>query len=189
MLFCSLRANIPFRYDGRLNYKDLNDNSLLNGVQTEALVGASDFLTKFYFLFLRLGFGLLNSLSPMLWVLSRFVFNSYIHLLNDNNWGDQKFCIHFFLWYPLIFQNCQTVVDELSVATIVLENNPWHDDISQSLECKILLLQLACYIISLRLWIQCLWELSEPSKGILPGVCLWIWPALLSIWHTGKFDK
>ena len=41
--FCSLRGNIAFRYDGRLNYKDLNDNSLLNGVQTEALVGASDF--------------------------------------------------------------------------------------------------------------------------------------------------
>jgi len=69
-------------YDGRLNYKDLNDNSLLNGVQTEALVR---------------------------------------------------------LWAPqLAFTNAlgpfQTVVDELSVATIVLENNPWHDDISQSLE-------------------------------------------------------
>ena len=34
------------------------------------------------------------------------------------------------------------MVDELSVATIVLENNPWHDDISQSLECKILSFQL-----------------------------------------------
>ena len=56
----------------------------------------------------------------------------------------------------LMFQNFQTVVDELSVATIVLENNPWHDDISQSLECKILSFQRACYIISLRLWIQCL---------------------------------
>ena len=31
------------RYDGRLNFKDLNDNSLLNGVQTEALVGSADF--------------------------------------------------------------------------------------------------------------------------------------------------
>ena len=41
-----------------------------------------------------------------------------------------------------MFQNFQTVVDELSVATIVLENNPWHDDISQSLECKILSFQL-----------------------------------------------
>ena len=28
------------------------------------------------------------------------------------------------------------MVDELSVATIVLESNPWHDDISQSLECN-----------------------------------------------------
>jgi len=69
-------------YDGRLNFKDLNDNSLLNGVQTEALVR---------------------------------------------------------LWAPqLAFTNAlgpfQTVVDELSVATIVLESNPWHDDISQSLE-------------------------------------------------------
>ena len=98
---------------------------------------------------------------------------------------------HTFFLHPqaLMFQNFQTVVDELSVATIVLENNPWHDDISQSLECKILSFQRACYIIALRLWIQCLWELSEPAKGILPGVCLWIWPALLSIWHTGKFDK
>ena len=145
---------------------------------------------KFYFLLLRLGFGPLNSLSPMLLVLSRFVFNSHIDLLNDNNWEDRKFCIHFFFfWYFLIFQNCQTVVDELSVATIVLENNPWHDDISQSLECKIVSFALACYIISPRLWIQCLWELPEPAKGVLPGVCLWIWPALLSIWHTGKFDK
>ena len=147
------------------------------------------FFINLYLLFLRLDFGPLNSLSPMLWVLSRFVFNSNNDLLNNHNWEDQKFCIHFF---PLISPNiskCQTVVDELSVATIVLENNPWHDDISQSLECKILSFQLACYIISLRLWIQCLWELSEPAKGILPGVCLWIWPALLSIWHTGKFDK
>ena len=31
------------------------------------------------------------------------------------------------------------MVDELSVATIVLESSPWHDDISQSLECKRLL--------------------------------------------------
>ena len=83
--FCSLRGNIAFRYDGRLNYKDLNDNSLLNGVQTEALVGASDLFIKFYLLLHRLDFGPLNSLSPMLWVLSRFVFNSHNHLLNDNN--------------------------------------------------------------------------------------------------------
>ena len=131
------------------------------------------FFIKFYLLLHRLDFGPLNSLSPMLWVLSRFVFNSHNHLLNDHNLRVR------------IFRNCQTVVDELSVATIVLENNPWHDDISQSLECKIVSFALACYIISPRLWIQCLWELSEPAKGILPGVCLWIWPALLSIWHTG----
>ena len=36
----------------------------------------------------------------------------------------------------------QTEVDELSVATIVLESTPWHDDITQSLECKSFFLKL-----------------------------------------------
>ena len=72
------------RYDGRLVFKDLNSNSLLNGVQTSALRH---------------------------------------------------------LWTPqLAFVNAlgpyQTVVDDISVCTIVLEENPTNNDLTNSLECK-----------------------------------------------------
>ena len=91
-----------FRYDGRLSFKDLNDNSLLNGVQTEAL---------------------------------------------------QK------LWTPqLAFINAlgpyQTVVDDLSVCTIVLEDQPSYDDMIESNECKKCYLPTTsgCYSCLCRLW-------------------------------------
>ena len=72
------------RYDGRLVFKDLNSNPLLNGVQTSSL---------------------------------------------------QR------LWTPqLAFINAlgpyQTVVDDISVCTIVLEKTPSFNDLTQSLECK-----------------------------------------------------
>ena len=73
-----------FRYDGRLIFKDLNSNSLLNGVQTSAL---NHLWTP------QLAF--VNALGPY-----------------------------------------QTVVDDISVCTIVLEENPTFNDLTNSLECK-----------------------------------------------------
>ena len=74
------------RYDGRLVFKDLNSNSLLNGVQTSALRH---------------------------------------------------------LWTPqLAFVNAlgpyQTVVDDISVCTIVMEENPTFNDLTNSLECELI---------------------------------------------------
>ena len=74
----------PCRYDGRLIFKDLNSNSLLNGVQTSSL---GQLWTP------QLAF--INALGPY-----------------------------------------QTVVDDISVCTIVLEKTPTYHDLTQSLECE-----------------------------------------------------
>ncbi|XP_023348145.1 uncharacterized protein LOC111716869 [Eurytemora carolleeae] len=71
-------------YDGRLSFKDLNDNSILNNVQLEALITMWSPQLAF-----------LNALGPF-----------------------------------------QTVVDDLSVCTIVLEKAPTFDDKTDSWECK-----------------------------------------------------
>ena len=81
---CYLKHIKTRRYDGRLVFKDLNSNSLLNGVQTSSL---SQLWTP------QLAF--INALGPY-----------------------------------------QTVVDDLSVCTIVLEKNPTFNDLTQSLECQ-----------------------------------------------------
>ena len=81
---CYLKHIKTCRYDGRLIFKDLNSNSLLNGVQTSSL---SQLWTP------QLAF--INALGPY-----------------------------------------QTVVDDLSVCTIVLEKNPTFNDLTQSLECQ-----------------------------------------------------
>ena len=72
------------RYDGRLTFKDLNSNPLLNGVQTSSL---RKLWTP------QLAF--INALGPY-----------------------------------------QTLVDDISVCTIVLEKTPTFNDLTQSLECK-----------------------------------------------------
>ena len=120
------------RYDGRLTFKDLNSNPLLNGVQTSSL---RKLWTP------QLAF--INALGPY-----------------------------------------QTLVDDISVCTIVLEKTPTFNDLTQSLECK-KYDNDTCNILLSRLWVQCLHQCYQSSEGILSGVCLWIWPLLLSFWYPG----
>ena len=87
------------------------------------------------------------------------------------------FCLTIHERHPRIHEThllSQTVVDELSVATIVLESNPWHDDISQSLECNVSSSFRTRFSNGSfpRLRIQRLRKFVEPATRILSGVCL-----------------
>ena len=48
--------------------------------------------------------------------------------------GERNYCK--FLIFLLIVGPYQTVIDELNVCTIILENPPTYDDYRQSVECK-----------------------------------------------------
>ena len=96
---CHLMYDNIYRYDGRLIFKDLNSNSLLNGVQTSSL---SQLWTP------QLAF--INALGPY-----------------------------------------QTVVDDISVCTIVLEKTPTFNDLTQILECMTNIHPNICIFVNFRL--------------------------------------